>query len=107
MRLGLVGLAIHDVNAAAIGFPPGYARRIMLVSVSDPLVIFFAIFVFVCVRIGIPTAPKLFDEMLSLVVGFEFLKRLSLLVRDDVGDIFVQPILVGFVEFLLNIALFL
>src|SRR3989442_11341518 len=47
MGFGLVGFAPHDIDAAAIGFPSGNAGSKMLVGVSDALVIFLAILVFV------------------------------------------------------------
>ena len=64
----------------------------MLVGVSDPLVMFFAIFVLVGVRIGIAAQPELLDELLALFVGGELLESRPLLVRDDVGDVLVEPL---------------
>jgi hypothetical protein len=79
-------------------FQPGYAGGKMFVGVSDSLVVFLAIFVFVGVRIGIAAAPKLFDETFPLVIGFQFLKRFALFVSDDVSDVLVEPVLVGFLQ---------
>ena len=76
----------------------------MLVGIGDALVILLAIFVFVSIRIGIAPAPEFLDEAFALVVGSEFLESLPLFVGDDVGDVLVQPVLVGFFQFRLNIA---
>src|ERR1043166_863827 len=75
----------------------------IVVRISDAFVVFLAVLVFVGVRIRIATAPELFDESLAFIVGFQLLERLALFVRDDVCDVFVQPILVG----LLQLSLFL
>src|SRR5438067_10235862 len=107
MALEFVGLAVHDVNAAAISFPSGNAGGIVLVRVSDALVILFAVLVFVRVRVGIAPAPELFDKVFALIVGLEFLERLALFVSDDVRDVFVKPVFVGLLYFGLNFSRFL
>src|SRR5581483_1558411 len=104
MRFDFVGLAPHDVDAAAIGFPTRNAGSIVLVGVGDTLVVFLAILVFVGVRIGIAPAPKFFNEALALVVGFQLLKSFPLFVGDDVSDVFFEPILVSLFQFGLNVA---
>ena len=70
----------------------------MLVGVSDALVIFLAILVFVGVGIGIAAAPKLLDKALALIVGLELLEGLPLLIGDDVSDVLFQPILVSLIQ---------
>jgi len=76
----------------------------MLVGVSDALVIFLAILVFVGVGIGIAPPPKLLDKALALIVGLELLEGLPLFIGDDVSDILFQPILVSLIQFGLDIA---
>src|SRR3989441_12428869 len=104
MGFGLVGFAPHDIDAAAIGFPSGNAGSKMLVGVSDALVIFLAILVFVGVGIGIAPPPKLLDKALALIVGLELLEGLPLFIGDDVSDVLFQPILVSLVQFGLDVA---
>src|SRR2546428_6874149 len=104
MAFGLVRFAPGDINAAAIGLPTGNARCVMLVGISDALVVLLTKLVFISIRIGIATAPELFDETFALVVGFELLERLALFVSDDVRDVLVQPILVSLFQFRLDVA---
>src|SRR5580765_1175371 len=104
MRLDFVGLAPGDVDPAAICSPAGNARGKMFVGVSDPLVIFLAIFVFVSIGIGIASPPKFFDKAFAFVVGCQLLESLSLLIGDDVGDVLVQPVLVGSFQFWFDVA---
>src|SRR5216684_4185760 len=104
MAFGLVWFAPGYIDAAAIGLPPRNARGVMLVSIGDSLVVFFAKLVFIGVWIWITAAPELFNETFALVVGFELLERLPLFVSDNVGDVFVQPVLVSLLKFRLYIA---
>ena len=41
MRLDFVRRAPHDVNPAAIGFPAGNARGVMLVGIGDAAIVLF------------------------------------------------------------------
>src|SRR5713226_2116059 len=104
MSLDLVGFSPGDVDAAAISFPARDAGSVMLVSIGDALVVFLAEFVFVGVRIGIAAAPELFDKALPLVVSRELLESFSLLVGDDVSDVFLEPILVSLFQLRLDVA---
>src|SRR5438270_157558 len=104
MGFSLVGFAIHNPNAATVGLPPGNTGSEMLVGVSDALVIFLAILVFVGVGIGIAPPPKLLDKALALIVGLELLEGLPLFIGDDVSDILFQPILVSLIQFRLDVA---
>src|SRR5712691_11582250 len=104
MAFGLVWFAPGDVDAAAISLPAGNARGVMLVGIGDTLVVLLTKLVFISIRIGIATAPELFDETFALVVGFELLERLALLLSDDVRDVLVQPIFVSLFQFRLYIA---
>ena len=61
----------------------------MFIRVSDALVVFLFELVLIRVGIGIATAPKFLDESFSFVVRRQFLKSLTLFVRDDVSDVLV------------------
>jgi hypothetical protein len=105
MAFDFVGLTPGYIDSTAIGLPAGDAGSIMLVGISYALVVLLAKFVLISVRIGIATAPELFNETLALVVGLQLLKGLPFFVSDDVGNVFVLPILVSLLEFRLDVAL--
>ena len=94
MRFDFVRRPVHDVDAAAVGLPAGDARSVMLVGVRDAPVVLFLELVFFGVGRGIAAQPELLDELLALFVGAQALERCPLLVGDDVGDVFVQPLLI-------------
>ena len=52
VRFDFVGRSVGDINAAAVGLPPGNARREMLVGVGDPAVVFFLELVFAVPGVG-------------------------------------------------------
>ncbi len=79
----------------------------MLVGVGDALVVLFLIFVLFGVRSGVAALPEGFDEVVALFVVRELLEGGALFVGDDVDDVFVQPLLVGLADFLLEGALVL
>ena len=58
------------------------------------------------IGIRVATTPKLLDEAFALVVSGQFLECLPLFVGDDVGDVFVEPVFVGFFQFGLYVACF-
>ena len=99
MSLDLVGFAPGDVDAATISLPARNTGSVMLVGVSNALVVLFAKFIFVGIRIGIAATPELFDETLALVVSGKLLEGLPLFVCDDVSDVLIQPVLVSLLEF--------
>src|SRR6266404_3030638 len=103
MAFGFVRFAPGYVDAATISLPTGNAGRIMFVGIGDALVVLLTKLVFISVWIGIAPAPELFDETLTLVVGFELLERLALFISDDVRDVLVQPILVSLFQFRLHV----
>ena len=74
----------------------------MFVGVFYAAVVFFFEFVFFGVRGGIAALPEGFDELVTLFVVGKLLERLSLFVRNNIDDVFVQPLLVGLAEFLLQ-----
>jgi hypothetical protein len=73
MRFDFIGLAERDVDTPTIRFPAGDAGRVVLVGISDALVIFFFVFVFVCIRVWIAPSPEIFDVGLALFVCLKFL----------------------------------
>ena len=107
MAVFLVRLSVHDVNASPVRLPSGNAGRKMLVSVGNAFVVLLAIFIFVGVGIRIAAAPEVFDETFALVVRLQFLKGLSFVIRDDVSDVFFEPVLIGLFQFRLDVARFL
>ena len=74
----------------------------MFVGVRDAAVMLFLVLVLDGVGRGIATEPELFDELISLFVVGELLKRRKLFRRDDPAHVFVQPLLVGRAQFLLE-----
>ena len=106
MAVLLVGLSVHDVDAAAIGLPAGNAGSEMLVRIGDSFVVLLAIFIFVGVGIGIATAPEVFDEAFAFLVRLQFLKRFSFVIGNDVSDVLFEPILIGLFQFRLDVARF-
>src|SRR5215831_1041737 len=76
----------------------------MLVRVGDAFVVFLAIFVFVGVRIGITASPELFDETFPFIIRLQFFEGFALFVGDDIGDVFVEPVLVGLFQLRLLVA---
>src|SRR6266478_5086383 len=92
MAFNLVGFAPGYINAPSISPPAGNAGGIMFVGIGNSLVILFPKLVFIGIRIRIATAPELFNKALPLFVG------------NDVRDVFLQPVLVSFLEFRLYVA---
>jgi hypothetical protein len=74
MRVNLIGLAVHDVDAAPIRLPAWDAGSEMLVGVGDSLVVLFFVFVLFGVRSGIATLPELLNEVISFFVVVSSLK---------------------------------
>src|SRR5260370_37130470 len=91
MGLFLVGRAVGDVDAAAIGFPAGDGGCVVVVRILDASIGFLFEFVFGCAGSGIAAEPELFDEMLAFRIGFQALVRGALGVGDDVGGVLVKP----------------
>src|SRR5215204_3606341 len=106
MCFSSVRLTEHDPNTATVAFPSRNTGAEVFVSVGDALVILFLELVFVSIGIRITTAPKFLDEAFALVVRGQFLECLPLFVRDDVSNVFVEPVLVGLLQFGLYISRF-
>ena len=94
MRLDFIRLAEHDVDAAAICFPARNAGCKMLVRIGNALVMFFLEFVLFGVRRGIAALPEGFNKVIALFVVGQLLEGRAFFIGDDVGDVFVQPLLV-------------
>src|SRR4051812_5354190 len=95
MRFDLVGLAPHYVYATTVGFPARYARGVVLVRIGDALIILVAVLVFLGVGVRVASPPEIFDEVFAFLVGLQSVEGLFLFFRNDVGYIFVDPLLVG------------
>src|SRR6266446_5013337 len=100
VRLGLVGRAVLDVDHAAVGLPSGNSGSEPLVGIGDAAVMLFAILVLFGIGSGVAAEPELLNELLSLLVGLESREGLTLLVGDDVADLFVEPLLVRSLQLL-------
>src|SRR6266849_357195 len=96
--LNFIGRAVDDIDAATIGFPTGDAGRKTLVGVGDAPVVFFLELVFFGIGSRVATEPELFDELLALIVGAEAFPSLLFLIRDDVGNVLIEPLFVGSFE---------
>jgi hypothetical protein len=67
----------------------------VLVGIRNAAVVLFAVIVGERLGIRIAPQPKLLDELLALLVVREPGERLALLVRDDISDVFLEPLLEG------------
>src|SRR4051794_3660624 len=72
----------------------------MLVGIGDTLVVFFFEFVLFGIRRRIAALPEGFNEVVALLIIGELLKGSAFFVSNDVGDVLVQPLLVGLAQFL-------
>ena len=75
----------------------------MLVGVGDAAVVFFLEGVFGGIGIGIAALPELLDELLAFFVGLEMQEGVALFGGDDVDDVFVEPLLILGIEFVIQI----
>ncbi len=102
-----VGRTEYYVYPSAIGLPPGGSPGEMLVGVSDTPVVLFLVLVFDAVGRGIAPQPELLDKLFALVVGVQTFEGAALLLSDDVDDVFVKPLLLRGIQFLLERGFFL
>src|SRR5688572_21541570 len=98
MGLYRIRLTPLDIDAPAVGFPARDAGCKLLVGVGDAFVIFLAVFVLLGVGIRIAAAPKILDKILALFVRLKGHERALFVLRDDIGDVIVQPALVGLLD---------
>ena len=90
----------HDVHAAAIRLPARNARSEMFVGVGDAAIVLFFKIVFRQIGIRAAAQPELLDELFALFVGGQLQEGLPLFGRNNVDDVFVQPLFIRTVEFL-------
>ena len=100
VRFHFIRRAPHDVHAAAIGLPSRDAGSIVFVGVSNPAVMLFLKVVLWKVGIAAAPQPELLDELLALFVGIQLQESIALVGRDNVSDVFRQPLPVGTVQLL-------
>src|SRR4051812_10795977 len=67
----------------------------------------FLVFVLLGVRSGVAPEPEVFYKRLPFFVRFQAFERLLLLIRDDVDDVLVHPLLPRAGELFLQLLLFL
>ena len=77
----------------------------MFVCVSDAFVKLLLELVLFRVGIGIADAPKVLDELFSLVVSGEFFPRVTLRLRQD-QIVVIDPFNVGLLDLAFDLALF-
>ena len=77
----------------------------MLVGIGDAAVVFFFIGIIHRIGIGIAALPELLDEVLAFLVGLQLQESFALGVRDDIGHVLAQPLLVGRGKFLQDLFL--
>src|SRR5271170_2440112 len=99
MRVDFVGRAVHDVDPSPVTLPARDSRSEMFVRIGDAPVVFFLVFVFFRVGSGVAALPEGFDKVIALFVIRELLKGGSFLVGDNPDYVLVQPLLIGFAEF--------
>ena len=74
----------------------------MLIRISNTAIVFLFEFVFHSVRRRIATSPERLDELVPFFVVRELLECAALFVGDNPPDIFVEPLLVGLAQLLLQ-----
>ena len=99
----LIGLSPDDVDPSAIGAPSGNTRSEPLVGVRDAAIVLFLELVLDRVRSGVAALPERLDELLALLVRLQLQESGALFIADDVGDFFLQPLLVGGIELFLEL----
>src|SRR5467141_1310013 len=104
MRFDLIGGAPHDVHAAAIGLPAGNSGSEVLIGVRYAAIMLFLEIVVREIGIGAAAQPKLLDELLAFFVGIKLQEGLPLFWRNNIDDVFVEPLLVRRVQFLERLA---
>src|SRR6185312_90987 len=93
------GLAVLDVYAPAVRPPSGNARCIVIVGIGDTAVVFVFEFVLGRIRGGIAALPEGLNKMVALFVVRELHEGLFFLVSNNVGHVFVHPLLKYIADF--------
>jgi len=107
MRINLIGWTVLDVDHAAVRFPARDTRGVVIVRVRNTPVVLFFVLVLLGIGSRIASQPEVLDEGLPLFIGLQPLESLLLLIRDDVDDILVHPLLPGPGELLFELLLLL
>src|SRR5262245_10225057 len=104
MGFTFIRLPVHDPDAATISLPTRDARTEVFIRVGDTLVVLLFVLVFIRIRIRIAPAPELLDKAFSFVVVGQLLKGFPLFVRDDVSNVFIEPVFVCLFQLRLKVA---
>src|SRR5581483_10206819 len=80
-----------NVDTASICFPARDTRREALVGVRYTGVMLFLEFVFYGIGSRVATKPELFNELLAFFIGLQRFICGAFFVRNNVGDVFVEP----------------
>ena len=88
----LVGHTVDDADPSTIGFPSGITPRKTFVGEGDATIVLIFILVFCGIGRRIAVQPERFNETLALFIGSEPSEGGALIISDDVGDIFIQPV---------------
>src|ERR1700745_214304 len=102
MRIDLIRLAVHNVNATTIALPTRDAGGEMLVRIRYTRVVFLFVFVLLGVGSGITALPESLDELVAFLVVRELFEGGAFFVRDDPNYVLIEPFLVHLAEFLLE-----
>src|SRR5712692_100760 len=100
MRLRLVRRTVFDVDHAAVALPAGDAGGESFIGIRDAAIVLLAVLVLFGIGRGVAAQPELLYELLLLFVVLEAREGLAFLIRDDVADFFVQPLLIGGLQLL-------
>src|SRR5580700_3393644 len=96
VRVDLIGRAVLDVSAAAIGLPAGFGfGREAIVGIRNASVVLLLEQVLSRSRVGIAALPKLLDKVLAFFICLQLLERARLIVGNDVDDVLIQPFFPG------------
>ena len=79
----------------------------MLVGIGDAAVVLFFKGVFRRILVWIPALPEGFDKLLARFVRIEVEECAALFRRDNVRYVFVEPLLVRGIEFVVEVLVFL
>ena len=95
VRINIVWLAKSNIDVAAVGPPPRFARREVLVGIGNSTVVLFPVLVFGGIRVGVAAQPEGLDEGVALLIVAQTHEGSALFVGDDIGNFLVQPGFVG------------
>ena len=90
MGFHFIGLAVHDQNPAAIGFPAGNPRRVLLVGQNDALVVFVPKLVVEVSGVGSRRSQNCSMKFSRSSSVLSPLKAAFSSGIDDVGDFFLE-----------------